>query len=261
LFKTIPFPASRNVFDFIKSLHFVSSVLSQGPSSLTCLPKTKDQAPNENIDDVLSTLFLVKFRKQALAKVLQTGCPFLVLECLKLIRATLGRFEVLKCDGLRRFKWSHEFMSRLSASFAQRVPDLQIILTIQNCFEAFPLSKDCILVNDCLHRVLESFVVVLPSVIKEIKFDWLKLIPAKPRLFFESFPLIQRSALRVLRLILGVCEPATVAQHRLGFSYICKIGCTEFRRDSKKGCLEMLATFSSYRKRVRGYFRNKCSST
>lgn len=203
-FRMLRFPDPKKTFDFIASLHFVTSLIRRGPSAVACLSTTTDSTGN--MDDILVTLFPIQFKRQALARALQSDNSLVVLECLKLIKAVVDRFDLLRAEGSKQMQWSDDYINRLSAALIQWLPDMQVMLKVRAQFDAFSQSKECALINDCLHRILERFAVVLPSLVREVKFDWMKLIPNKTNRFFQALPLVQRSVLRTLKLIIGVCD-------------------------------------------------------
>ena len=205
-FKMLAFPDHKNIFEFISWSNLVSSLMRQGPSPLECLSHVQDHTKADLMDDIIVVIFPIKFKRQTLAKSLQSGNPLVVLECLKLITASLERFRILKEEGLKEQEWSNDFIDKLSNTFSQCLPDIQILLTVRTRFDAFTTNKTNALINHGLNRVLDSFALTLPSLIKEAKFDWIKLIPGKASRFFGGLPLIQRSVLGTLNLVIGLCE-------------------------------------------------------
>lgn len=205
-FRMLAFPDHKKVFDFISWCKLVSSLMRQGPSPIKCLSHTQKYAKTKNIDDILVSIFPIKFKRQTLAKSIQSGNPLIVFECLKLIRVALERFRLLRSRSSEELGWSNDFDGSLSSAFAQCLPDLQILLTIRNKFDAFSTNKANVMINHCLNRVLDSFSDVFPSLIHEAKFDWMKIIPGTSSQFLNSSPLIQKSVLYTLSLVLEKSE-------------------------------------------------------
>lgn len=205
-FRMLAFPDHKKVFDFISWCKLVSSLMRLGPSPIKCLSHTQRYTKTKNIDDILVSIFPIKFKRQTLAKSIQSGNPLIVFECLKLIRVALERFRLLRSRSSEELGWSNKFNSSLSSAFAQCLPDLQILLTIRNKFDAFSTNKANIMINHCLNRVLDFFSDVFPSLINEAKFDWIKLIPGTSSQFLNSSPLIQKSVLYTLSLVFEKSE-------------------------------------------------------
>eukprot|EP00980_Cylindrotheca_fusiformis_P009346 scaffold2047_cov129-Cylindrotheca_fusiformis.AAC.25 len=189
LFRMLKFPDPNKTFDFVSSVHFVSSLIRRGPSPATCLATTPYTTGNP--EDVLLTLFPIQFKRQALARGLQSGNSLIVLESLKLLSAVINRFELLKAEGSEQMKWSDDYISILSDELTRWLPDMQILLKVKARFDAFSGKLDYAMLNHCLHRTIERFATVLPTLIR------------------EAFPFVQRSVLRTLKLVVEICESSS----------------------------------------------------
>lgn len=203
LFRVLTFPEAKKTYDFVSHLNIVSLLLRKGPSPLACLPPAQQE--EIDIDEVLLMILPAKLRRHPMGKAMQSGNALVVLECLKLVKFALDRFQLLKREILQQPQQSEHRVDRLSAAFAQWLPDLQILLAVRSRFDAFSGSKSNILISDCLYRVLESFSLVLPTVIRETSFDWMKLLPSAEK-FFQAVPLVQRRVLKTLQLIIKTCK-------------------------------------------------------
>jgi hypothetical protein len=203
LFKVMAFPETKSVYGFISHLNFVSSLIREGPSPFDCL-----SGPIEpSVDEALLTLFPLKLKKQPLSKALQIGNSLVVLECLKFMLAAIERFRLFCREGTHQRKWTDEYVETLSGAFLQWLPDLQIVLSLRSRLDPFSHNnKANALVNECLFRVLGSYASVLPSSVREIKFDWMKLLPVTAAIFFKAAVLVQERVLSSLELIMQVRE-------------------------------------------------------
>jgi hypothetical protein len=253
-FRILTFPDSKQIFEFISTLHFVSSLIREGPSPMECLPSANERSKLEHMEDILVSILPVKFRRQALAKALQSKNALVVLECLKLLKVVIDRFNKLKTEGANQFHWSDDYKNKLSATFALWLPDLQVILTVRTRFNAYSGKKDCALINDNLNRVLEGFTIVLPSLVKGAKFDWLKLVPGSATKFFKALPLVQRSVLRTLKLIIGVSEVSSVGLCQYLIVSNCIIYCLLFRFQIILSCTLASICWKSFSPRKAGLF-------
>lgn len=204
LFRMLKLPDPKQKFDFISTVHFVTTLIRRGPSPASCLAPKAD--PTGNIEDFLVTVFPIHFRRQALARALQSGNCLVVLECLKLLSSGVERFGLLKTEVLHHGKRKDDSAQALCDAMMQWLPDMQVLLKVRAKFDAFSERKDCAVINDCFHRALERFATVLPPLVQEANYDWMKLLPNQSQKFFQALPLVQRSVLRTLKLIIGVCE-------------------------------------------------------
>jgi hypothetical protein len=205
LFRVLSFPEPKNVFGFISNINFVSTLIREGPSPLACIPPNNDQDTEVAMDDMFLTIVPLKLRRHPIAKALQSGNPLVVLECLKLIARALERFDLLKSEGIKKKQWSQDYVDQLSTAFAQWLPDLQIVLTVRTRFDGFSRNKVNMLISNALYLVVESFCLVLPSLVRDASFDWMKLLPNSEQ-FSRATPIIQRRVLKSLKLIIDVCK-------------------------------------------------------
>lgn len=201
LFRAINFPDPKKSFAFVSQLGFVSNILRNGPCPCDCLPSNIIDDGDRDLAEVLLVVVPLKLKQQPIAKALQNGNPLVVLESLKLIKVALEKFGILKSKEIRLRRQTEQ----LSSMMAKWLPDLQIILSVRTRFDPFATrNKPNALISHCLYSVLESFASVLPSSVRNAKFDWMKLLPGAPN-FLKASPLVQRRVLRSLKRIIETC--------------------------------------------------------
>jgi hypothetical protein len=203
---TITFPETKHSFRFISHVRFISMVLRNGPTALTCIPTTHEQGKEASVNEILSTLFPAKLNKQKLSKAIQVGNALVVLECLKLIITALHRFGSMLKATSKTHQWSSAVVDQLATAFLQKLPDLQVLLTLRTRFDAFSQAKGSALVNECLFRVFDSYAMTLPESIISSRFDWMKLLPTSADAFSKASRMVQERALSTVELLLKVRE-------------------------------------------------------
>jgi hypothetical protein len=204
--ESITFPEAKHSFRFISHVRFIAMVMQNGPTALTCIPTIHEQGKEATVNEIFSTLFPAKLNKQKLSKAIQVGNALVVLECLKLIITALHRFGSMLKASSKTHQWSSAFSDQLATGFLQKLPDLQVLLTLRTRFDAFAQAKGSALVNECLFRVFDSYATTLPESVKSSKFDWMKLLPTSADAFSKASRMVQECALNTVELLRKVRE-------------------------------------------------------
>jgi len=128
------------------------------------------------------------------------------VECFKMIIVILDRFESLRKEGAKQYKWDETFLQELTAATFQRLPDLQILLSLRSRFEGILGSKCGAILSDYLFRVIQTYVTYSPSLIETENFDWMKLLPGDAEKFNGVLPILQVRILKCLQTIMKYCK-------------------------------------------------------
>jgi len=205
LFKLLAIPDPKNSFGFISRASFIALLLSKGPSPIACVSSTAGKR-KICIRDILSILFPIKLKGQFLARSLQNGNNLVRLESFKMIMIILKRFRSLRLEGGRRYKWDEGFIKMLTLATFQWLPDLQILLSLRSRFDGISGSRCGSILSGYLFRVIEDYIITLPSLVRRVNFDWMKLLPCNASKFNQALPFLQVRILSCLQIIIKSCQ-------------------------------------------------------
>ncbi len=203
--RTVSVPEPKPSFACLSTFSLISYMLKNGPSENAAREmKVKNDAGKMVYDLLVTNVIPRALTKNILTKAIQSSNPFMAIQALKLVAVILDRFK--KCvDKIHGSKMKHEY---LAEKFAQRMPDLQIILAIRSKFEPNEAKLDdnpkfhhhnFVTMNLCI--VLQLYSSVFPNAFRTGQFDWTKLL-SKSTESFLSLPLSLQH--RILQTILSI---------------------------------------------------------
>lgn len=202
LLRMLAFPEPKKTFDFVSRASFISNLLRKGPPPFACLCAGNRHEKVFLADEALATILPEKLQAPIVTKSLQNGNALVKLVTLKLILAVVGRFELVKREGVENCKWDDHYIDALSSSFIEWLPDLQIILALRSRFNGFSRDKAGGLVYDFLLRVVESYISIHPSLVEGSNLDWMKLLPENASIFHRALPIVQVRVLTCFKNII-----------------------------------------------------------
>jgi len=205
LFRLLTMPDPRNSFGFISRTSFIASVLRKGPSAITCVASMVGEK-QITTEDVLPTFLPTKIKGQFLAKSLQNGNHFVILESFKLIIVVLERFRLLRSEGTKRYKWDDTFVENLTLATFHWLPDFKILLSLRSRFDGMSTSRCGAILTNYLFQVIEAYITTMPSIVDRVNFDWMKLFPDSASIYNQAHLLIQVRILKCLQIIIKICQ-------------------------------------------------------
>jgi len=200
IFSKLTMPDSnKQPFSFLARLRFISSILKIS-APIAC--KNMDAQVSDNSDDsILQHLLPQGLKKIILSKALQSKNAMVVAETIKcmicvLQRAGLVHQQIDKNDESLR--------GTLCAKLSLLLPDLQVILSTLSRFDLTGENRAAPILCGHLCQLLLTYASTFPTLIEDIKFDWIKLLPGQASVFC-SLPLpLQSSLLKTLETILKI---------------------------------------------------------
>ena len=204
LFKLLTTPDSKNRFSLVSRVSFITLLLSKGPSPRACVSAIGER--NICIRDILPLILPLRLRGHVLTKALQNGNNLVRLEIFKMIILILERFRSLREDGRKRYNWEIGFTDILTLATFQWLPDLQILLSLRSRFHTTSGGRGCAILSNYLFRVIESYIIILPSQVETLNFDWMKLLPYNALEFNQAPLFLQVRILQCLQIIMKFCR-------------------------------------------------------
>jgi hypothetical protein len=207
LFRALLFPDSKRCASFLSRLNFVSRLLREGPPPALCLINMEKLVDDRRFDQILAVVLPAGLKRATISKAMQSSNPLVVNETLKLLVLALGRFRALKTHLENHVK--ADALDLLADAFTHWLPDLQIVLAALSRFANLSRNKCNVFVVSNICALVQAFVSVVPGSVREVKFDWIKLLPDSAEVFCKSPHSIQMTLLRALRDVLVVREVRT----------------------------------------------------
>ena len=206
LFGLLNMPDPKNSFEFISRISFIASVLRNGPSPFICVSSLIQMGGGQPVaaEEILKTILPKKMKGQFIAKSLQNGNTFVRLESLKLIIIALERLKLLKLEGKQRYMWDDNFIKNLTSAMFQWLPDIQILLSLRNRFDDTSTNRGGAILTDCLFRVIEAYITMMPEHVSNVAFDWMKLLPDSVLVFNKAHLLVQTRLLKCIQIIIEI---------------------------------------------------------
>lgn len=204
LFKALSFPDSRKTSAFLSRLNLVSRLVREGPRPSACVSDLEGSFGAQDADQLFLVVMPVGLKRHPLGKALQSSNPLVVTETLKLLVLVIRRFAALRGEVEKSGK--DELLESLSSSFSKWLPDLQIVLGALSRFQLQSPKRSNVLVVGLICKVLSAFVSVLPGAMKEVKFDWIKLLPDTAESFCSAPHSLQLTLLEALKDTLDIRE-------------------------------------------------------
>jgi len=205
LFKLLTIPDPQASFGFLSRINFVALLCQKGPSPIECISSVEGKR-KINARDIMSILLPIKLKGQVLAKALQNGNNLARLESFKMIITVLERFQSLRLEGKKRYKWDNGFIRSLTLVTFQWLPDLQILLSLRSRFDGMSGNGCGAILSGYLFLIIEAYIVTLPSLVERVSFDWMKLLPSNASLFNHAHPFLQIRILKCLQMIIKFCK-------------------------------------------------------
>jgi hypothetical protein len=204
LFRALLFPDSKKCASFLSRLNFVSRLLREGPPPALCLINVEKLVDDRRFDQILAVVLPAGLKRATISKAVQSSNPLVVNETLKLLVLALGRFRALKMHLENHVK--ADALDLLADAFTHWLPDLQIVLATLSRFANLSRNKCNVFVVANICALVQAFVSVVPQSVREVKFDWIKLLPDSAEVFCKSPRSIQITLLKALRDVLVVRE-------------------------------------------------------
>jgi len=207
LFQKLTLPDPNNKpFSFLARLRFVSHLLQQtdGLGLLECLPPSDVSSfiAENKVDSILRVISPVAFKTSIMGKAIQSKNALIVSEALKTIICILERLDSIKKElsNIPNIEADirDSFWTNLSAKVIQGLPDIQAILSILSRFDMQGEDRAAPMVCSFLVQVLSLLASVVPGMLQEVKFDWIKLLPGKAEDFCRLPLFLQVRLLRTL---------------------------------------------------------------
>jgi hypothetical protein len=209
LFRALSFPDARKCSSFLSRLNFVSRLVREGPPPSLCLVNVEKLIDDHRFDQILLVVLPVGLKRNTLSKAVQSSNPLVVNETLQLLVLAIGRFRALKSHLGKHAKT--DTLGLLDDAFTHWLPDLQIVLATLSRFANLSRNKFNVFVVANICALVRAFVSAVPGSVREVKFDWIKLLPDSADVFCKSTHSIQMLLLRTLRDVLVVREVRTFA--------------------------------------------------
>ncbi|GKY95471.1 hypothetical protein MPSEU_000508700 [Mayamaea pseudoterrestris] len=165
LFHALSIPDSKRVFDYIKSINFVSRMIRDGPSTAECV----DKGPQGNTELVVDSLLPTGLRKPQITKALLQSNALVVAETLK--------FLVVVLERLRAFVGSKNIVDQSAAlkAVASHLPEFHTLLSLLQRFTIADGEPSTVVVSHAC-SVIRLFASLYPQNLRSLTLDWAKVL-------------------------------------------------------------------------------------
>lgn len=209
---TVPDP-SKHPFAFLAHLRFFSHVIQDGPIPSECLSGSSSMAAcvvDANDDPIFRILVPSGLKKSVFSKAMQSKNTMVVAETLKCLIYLVRRIDAVKRD-ISDIGDTTTFWADLSTKATGHLPDLQVLLSTLSRFDLRGDNRAATVLCGHLCQLLLSYASTLPDVIRDVKFDWIKLLPNQAEVFCGLPLMLQTRLLRTLGTLLTVNETSRVS--------------------------------------------------
>ena len=139
-----------------------------------------------------------------LSKAMQSKNALVVSETLKCLIYVVQRTQTVKEKICSEMDETSKFWAVLSTRAAALLPDLQVLLSTLSRFDLMGGDRAAAVLCGHLCQLLLSYASVLPEIIQEVKFDWIKLLPSQAETFCGLPLMLQVRLLRTLETLLRI---------------------------------------------------------
>ena len=213
---TVPDP-NKQPFSFLARLRFVSQVVqSDGTNPSECLAhftSLGECVVASNVDPVIKILSPSALKKSVLSKAMQSKNAMVVAETLKCLICLVQRIKTVKKSifAENEAEDAVKFWALLSVKITILLPDLQVLLSTLSRFDLAEGDRAAPVLCGHLCQLLLSYASNLPEFIREVKFDWIKLLPGDTEVFCRLPATLQVQLLRTLEALLTINKVRGVA--------------------------------------------------
>ncbi len=209
IFTGLQLSDARPTYRSLAALTFVESIIREAPLP----PITSRTLP---VKRLLSAFVPSCITKLLLGKIVQSQCSLLVSSGLKLVITILRRgieyasTPMAPSDTISDGTAAKEWKCSISQAIIGLLPEVTLLLSIPNRFDPFrhnPTSNADSFVMLLLCEAIQCYALLHSSLMKNVKFDWTKLVPNESaeqimhgRLFSNASPLLQQRIMKCLLL-------------------------------------------------------------
>ncbi len=210
VFSGLQLSDAQPTYRSLAALTFIESVIREAPLP----PITLSTLPAKRL---LSALVPSCITKLLLGKIVQSQSSLLISSGLKLVITILRRgikytsTPMAPSDAISDRSAVEQWKCSISQAIFSLLPEVTLLLSIPNRFDPFrhnPTSNTDSFVMLLLCEAIQCYALLDSSLMKNVKFDWTKLVPNDSaeqtmhgRLFSNASPLLQQRIMKCLLLL------------------------------------------------------------